>query len=203
MKITNHRLSAEDAIHVESPNRGEAFAAGELDSVILHYTAGASVEEAVEILCDRERQVSAHLVVGRGGELTQLLPFDVIAWHAGESCWGERRSLNRYSIGIEIVNAGQLEPRDGGFANWKGDTYPREEVVEAVHRHQTEPSHWHRFTAAQVAAVEDVCRLLVRDYGIVHILGHDEVAPQRKVDPGPAYPLDLMRARLLPAPPLA
>ena len=71
-----------------------------------------------------------------------------------------------------------------------------------MHRHQTEPTFWHRFTEAQVDVVESVCALLVREYGIIHILGHDEVAPGRKIDPGPAYPLDLLRARVLPAPPV-
>ncbi len=202
MKISNHRLGAE-VTHIESPNRGEPYAAGELDTVIIHYTAGNSVDEAVDILCDQERKVSAHLVVARDGGLTQLLPFDVIGWHAGQSRWGDREGFNRYSIGIEIVNAGRLERQGERFASWKGDEYGPEEVVEAVHRHQTQPSFWHKFTTAQVETVEALCRLLADEYGVVHILGHDEVAPGRKIDPGPAYPLDLLRARVLPPAPLA
>ena len=202
MKINNHRLDADRAGHLESPNQGGPYAAGALDTVIIHYTAGATAAEAIDILCDPLREVSAHLVVDHSGALTQLLPFDGIGWHAGQSRWGERESLNRNSVGIEIVNAGQLEARDGYFASWKGDAYHAAEVVEAVHRHQTEPTFWHRFTEAQVDVVESVCALLVREYGIIHILGHDEVAPGRKIDPGPAYPLDLLRARVLPAPPV-
>ena len=198
MKISNHRLSAEQATHVDSPNRGEAFAVGDLDTVIIHYTAGASVTEAVDILCNPgPSPVSAHLVVGREGDLTQLLPFNVIGWHAGLSSWGGREGFNRCSIGIEIVNAGQLERRGDRFASWKGEEFGPEEVVEAVHRHQTRRSFWHRFTAAQVGAVEELCCLLVREYGLVHILGHEEVAPERKIDPGPAYPLELLRSRSL------
>ena len=200
MKISNHRLGAE-VNHVESPNRGEPFSAGELDTVIIHYTAGASVEEAADILCDEERMVSAHLVVGPDGGLTQLLPFDLIGWHAGQSRWGGRQGFNRHSIGIEIVNAGQLQRQGKRFASWKGEQLGPEEVVQAVHRHQARASYWHRFTPVQVEAVEELCHLLVREYGLRHVLGHDEVAPGRKIDPGPAYPLDLLRARVLPAPP--
>ena len=200
MQIADHRLEGAD--YIESPNQGGPYAPGALDTIIIHYTAGANAESAIQTLCDVDRKVSAHLVVARNGAVTQLLPFNIVGWHAGQSRWGERESLNRNSVGIEIVNAGQLEARDGYFASWKGDAYHAAEVVEAVHRHQTEPTFWHRFTEAQVDVVESVCALLVREYGIIHILGHDEVAPGRKIDPGPAYPLDLLRARVLPAPPV-
>ena len=76
------------------------------DTIIIHYTAGANAESAIHTLCDRERKVSAHLVVGRDGAVTQLLPFNTIGWHAGRSHWRERTSFNQYSIGIEIDNAG-------------------------------------------------------------------------------------------------
>ncbi|MEW6755073.1 MAG: N-acetylmuramoyl-L-alanine amidase [Candidatus Latescibacterota bacterium] len=180
-----------------SPNRGGPFAPGELDTLLIHYTAGGDAASAIEWLCDPERQVSAHLVIGRDGRITQLLPFDVIGWHAGASRWGEREGFNRYSLGIEIDNAGQLEERDGRCVSWFGRQYPPAEVVWGVHRHQTRATPWHRFTATQLIRVEEVCGLLVREYSLHHILGHDEVAPGRKVDPGPAFPLDELRARLL------
>ena len=202
MNIANHRLEGEGIDYRESPNQGGSYAPGALDTIIIHYTAGANAESAIRTLSDTERKVSAHLVVGRDGSVTQMLPFDTVGWHAGVSTWGDREGFNKYSIGIEIDNAGQLEEKDGQYISWFGQAYPPEEVVRGVHRNQTEPTCWHRFPPEQVRVVEELCRLLIDEYDIRHILGHEEIAPDRKIDPGPAFPLDDFRARLL-APPVA
>ncbi len=200
MEIQNHRLVGEGIRHIESPNRGGPYGEGEKDTIIIHYTAGATAEGAIETLCGTERRVSAHLVIGRDGSLAQLLPFDIIGWHAGVSKWGEREGFNKYSIGFEIDNAGQLEEKDGKYISWFGKEYPAEQVVQGVHRNQTQPTYWHSFTEIQVRVVEELCALLIEEYGIKHILGHEEISPDRKIDPGPAFPLDALRARLLPGP---
>ncbi len=205
MNVANHRLA--DTAFIESPNQGGPFAPGLPDTIVIHFTSGASAESAVQTLCDRERRVSAHLVVGRDGRVTQLLPFNIVGWHAGRSRWGERTGLNRYSLGIEVDNAGQLWRRDGRYQSWFGQTYPAAEVVRGTHRNQGLPgahpdilqpvSYWHRYGQIQLQVVEDTCAALIAAYGIRHLLGHEEIAPDRKVDPGPAFPLDEMRARLL------
>ena len=205
MNLSNHRLA--EAAFIESPNQGGPFAPGLPDTIVIHYTAGASAESAIRTLCDRERRVSAHLVVGRDGRMTQLLPFNIVGWHAGRSRWSERTGLNHYSIGIEVDNAGQLRERDGSYQSWFGRTYPEAEVVSGTHRNHGLPgahpdirrpvTYWHRYRQVQLQAVEDTCAELIAAYGIRHILGHEEIAPDRKVDPGPAFPLDAMRARLL------
>lgn len=198
MEIRDHRL--EGVEYRESPNQGGLYEEGALDTIIIHYTAGSNAESAIRTLSDTERKVSAHLVVGRDGVVTQLLPFDVVGWHAGVSKWGQREGFNKYSIGIEIDNAGQLEEKDGQYVSWFGRAYPPEEVVRGVHRNQTQPTYWHRFPEEQIRVVEELCALLVAEYSIRHILGHEEIAPDRKIDPGPAFPLDELRARLLSKP---
>lgn len=200
MRIAGHRLTGDGVEWRESPNQGEPFAPGELDTVILHYTAGANAESAICTLSDLVRQVSAHLVIARDGRVTQLVPFDRIGWHAGVSRWGIREGFNRYALGIEVDNAGQLTYRDGVYTSWFGQAFPESEVVWAVHRNQVRPTPWHRYTVVQLRVVEEVCRLLVETYGIHHLLGHEEIAPERKVDPGPAFPLDALRGRLLAGP---
>ncbi len=198
MNIVNHRL--ENADYIESPNQGGPFAPGALDSIIVHYTAGADSASAIRTLCDVDRKVSAHLVVDRNGTVTQLLPFNVIGWHAGQSRWDGREGFNKFSIGIEIDNAGELEERDGRYESWFGREYPAEDVVRGTHRNQTFESFWHRYTPEQLRVVEVLCTALIAEYDIQYILGHEEVAPDRKVDPGPAFPLDKIRARLLGSP---
>ncbi len=196
MYIDNHHLK--DVRYIASPNQGGPFAPGAPDTIIIHYTASASAESAIRTLCDSERKhkVSAHLVVARDGSVTQLLPFDIIGWHAGASEWGTRSGFNKYALGIEIDNAGQLCERGGRYESWFGRAYPPAEVVRGVHRNQATASYWHCYTDEQLAQVEAICVALIEHYGIQYILGHEEIAPSRKVDPGPAFPLDALRARL-------
>ena len=69
MQIADHRLDGAD--YIESPNQGGPYAPGALDTIIIHYTAGANAESAIQTLCDVDRKVSAHLVVARNGAVTQ------------------------------------------------------------------------------------------------------------------------------------
>ncbi|MFC1527061.1 N-acetylmuramoyl-L-alanine amidase, partial [Candidatus Latescibacterota bacterium] len=203
MRIHDHQLLGEGIRQEASPNRGGAFASGRADTIVIHYTAGDNAESAIATLSDPERRVSAHLVVGRDGAISQLLPFDTVGWHAGASEWRGRTRLNQYSIGIEIDNAGQLEDRDGHCVSWFGREYPEAEVTWGVHRNQDDLTPWHRFPYEQIRVVEELCSLLIAEYGIEEIVGHEEIAPGRKIDPGPAFPLDEIRRRLLrPSPPV-
>lgn len=202
MRIDSHRLVGEGISHSPSPNQGGPFASGTADALILHFTAGDGAQWAIDKLCDPTPgdRVSAHLVVGRDGEVTQLLPFDTIAWHAGDSTWGGRTGFNNFSLGIEIDNAGRLQPQGDHFVSWKGSQYAAADAVQGVHRNETEPSWWHRYPATQLEVVTSLCELLTSTYSMHWILGHEEISPQRKQDPGPAFPLDDLRQRLLAAP---
>jgi N-acetylmuramoyl-L-alanine amidase len=142
-------------------------------------------------------KASAHLVVGRQGEVRQLVPFNLISWHAGASKFQERTGLNRFSIGIEIDNAGRLTKSGEKYVSWFGRKYTADEVIEATHRNETTPSFWHVYEEEQIDCVYKICRALIGNYSISHIVGHEEISPRRKTDPGPAFPLDKLRQRLL------
>lgn len=197
MQIAKHFLK--DAARQDSPNHSGKFAGGRPDSVIIHYTAGSSAESSVRTLCKPNGNASAHLVVGRDGSVTQLVPFDTIAWHAGRSSYKGRDGFNKYSIGIEIDNAGRLTRSGNSYAAWFGRKYDVDDVVEAVHRNESETSFWHAYSEEQIQAVSEICEALIETYPIEMILGHEEIAPKRKSDPGPAFPLDKMREHLLMA----
>lgn len=197
MEIKNHILKGKNIVVQNSPNHGGKFAEGALDTIIIHYTAGSSAESSVKTLCNPKIKASAHLVVGRDGSITQLVPFNTIAWHAGKSSHQGRVGLKKYSIGIEIDNAGRLTKSGTSYAAWFGRKYDVEDVVEAVHRNESALSYWHAYTEEQIASVNDICEELIETYQINSILGHEEIAPQRKSDPGPAFPLDKFREHLL------
>jgi N-acetylmuramoyl-L-alanine amidase len=193
----NHILKGDGVTFKKSPNHGDAFGTDLPDTIIVHYTADNSAESSVEALCDPKTKASAHLVIGRDGRITQLVPFDTIAWHAGKSTYRGRTGFNKYSIGIELDNAGRLTKSGGGYHAWFGKAYSEAEVVEAVHRNESTPTFWHLYTEAQIAVVHEVCVNLVETYRITSILGHEEISPSRKSDPGPAFPLDKLRERVL------
>ena len=112
MKNSDSRLLDDDGnpmSYAPFPNTSGVFGSGDLESVIVHYTAGCDAAPSVSALCDAGRKAFENLVVGRDGYVTQLVDFDTIAWHARKSAYGNRIGLNRYSIGIEIDNSGRLE----------------------------------------------------------------------------------------------
>ena len=201
MKISNHRLIADHGQslrHVETPNLGGMMTP---ELLVIHYTAGSSAEGAVAWLCNPAARASAHLVIGRDGSLTQLAPFNRIAWHAGRSLWAGRSNVNSCSIGIELDNAGRLERVGECWRSSIGQReYPDNQVLIANHQHDrpgTPPCGWHRYSQAQLAAAGEVGMLLVREYALKDVVGHDDIAPGRKSDPGPAFPLASFRALLL------
>jgi len=200
MKIQRHRLTGTGVSFVESPNHGGSFASPLPDTLVIHFTAGASLNSSVRSLCDPASKASAHAVVGREGAIVQLVPFDVIAWHAGASTLGARTGLNKFSIGIEIDNAGRLTPTAAGdFVTWFGKRVQKRDAIQAMHRNETSLSWWHTYTQRQIELVFELAGLLARTYPIRTIVGHEEIAPGRKSDPGPAFPLDRLRDRILGA----
>jgi len=197
MNIAHHKLDKKFAVVDEVNKTSGTFASGLPDTIVIHYTAGSTAASAITTLKEDGVPASAHIVVDTDGSLTQLVPFNKIAWHAGKSAWLERNGLNKYSIGIEIVNAGRLEKNGNVWRSWFGKTYSEDEVVRAVHRNESDPTWWHCFTEKQVEVVYELCKTIMERYDIRFILGHEEISPGRKIDPGPAFPLDKIRDRLL------
>ena len=127
-----------------------------------------------------------------------MLPTNKIGWHAGKSHYKGRSGLNRYSIGIELDNAGQLKPRgDGTYESWFGNVYRESEVIAAQHPNQSVLGYWHKYTDIQIASTISLCKVLCEHYPISVVVGHDEIAPSRKVDPGPAFPMHQIREQVL------
>lgn len=194
--VSNHKLQGSGVDFVQSPNTGGKMGAGLPDTIIIHYTAGPSASSAIRTFKDDDANVSAHIVLDFDGKITQMVDFDTVAWHAGKSQLGSRSGFNKYSIGIEIVNAGLLEKDSDGYESWWGKNYPESEVLKAVHRNGGGAKYWHKFTDAQIEATTQLCIALKEAYGIKYIYGHEEISPGRKVDPGPAFPLDTMRGEV-------
>jgi N-acetylmuramoyl-L-alanine amidase len=142
-----------------SPNHGERKLGGKPDMIVLHYTGMADTESAVAKLCSPANEVSAHYVVMEDGYILQCVPEARRAWHAGTSVWEGESDINSCSIGIEIANPGHSHG------------YPD-------------------FPKRQIAAVTALCRSIYTRHRIPawRVLGHSDVAPARKQDPGEKFP---------------
>ncbi len=165
-----HRLA--DTRYVASPNCNLRPAGISIDLLVIHNISlpagqfgGDYIEQLFTNCLDchahpdfddlRGVEVSSHLLINRGGEVTQFVPFNLRAWHAGRSLFGDRENCNDFSIGIE------LEGTDNCL-----------------------------YTEQQYQALVAVTRQLMRDYPAITvdtIVGHSDIAPGRKTDPGPAF----------------
>jgi N-acetylmuramoyl-L-alanine amidase len=141
--------------------------------VVLHYTGMVDAASAFRRLTDPEAKVSAHYMVNEDGQVVQLVEEDKRAWHAGKSYWRGVTDINSASIGIELVNPG--------------------------HEHGYRP-----FPEEQMAALLTLMMGIVPRYGITrgNIVGHSDIAPSRKEDPGELFDWErLAKLRLaLPRP---
>lgn len=141
-----------------SPNHNARPGGRAPDLVVLHYTGMRSAAEALERLCDPAAQVSAHYLIEEDGRVWHLVPEERRAWHAGLSCWQGERDVNGLSVGIELVNPGH----EFGYR---------------------------AFPPAQMEALATLLDRVVRRCGIPprRIVGHADVAPARKQDPGELF----------------
>jgi AmpD protein len=167
--------------HVPSPNCDERPAGMALDLIVVHGISlppgqfgngwidrffcnelPADADPYFATICDLE--VSAHVLIGRDGTLTQFVPFAKRAWHAGRSSFCGRSACNDFSVGLELEGTDDLP-----------------------------------YTAAQYAALAAVIEALRRGYPSLReaeVVGHSDIAPGRKTDPGPGFDWDELRRRL-------
>lgn len=198
MNIKKHLLyhdNGHQVRYVETPNKSGKIKPSYL---LMHYTAVTSAESTIDWFKREEAQVSAHLLIDRDGTITQFAPFNVKTWHAGRSNWGAIVGLNTHSIGIELVNGGKLMKNENTwFCPLDRKKIPTDEVHYAIHKNEQHAEGWQDYTQVQLDVAMKVGALLANQYGLKDVLGHDDVSPFRKTDPGPAFPMDSFRSRVL------
>ena len=127
--------------------------------IIFHYTGMKNESEAIERLTSIKSKVSSHYLIKNNGEIVVMVPDLYEAWHAGISYWKNFKSLNKSSIGIEISNPGHN-------------------------------SNYNKFSKKQIQSIKKLSKFLIKKYKIdkKNILGHSDIAPDRKKDPGEKFP---------------
>lgn len=145
--------------YIKSPNFNERKGVHKITYLILHYTAMTTHREAIEYMCEKKNKVSAHFLVSKKGEIYHLVDLNKRAWHAGSSYWKGLTDLNSNSIGIEIDNSGHFKNNEN-------------------------------YCYKQIKSLCDLIIKLKKDYNIkpFNVLGHSDIAPFRKIDPGEKFP---------------
>ena len=149
-------------IQIPSPNfdaRAPIGQAAAVSHIILHYTDMPDAQAALDRLCDPQAKVSAHYLIRRDGQVFQLVDEADRAWHAGVSFWSGEADMNSASIGIELDH--------DGHENGTMTAFPKVQIQ------------------ALIALLEDI--VVRHDIDPRHILGHSDIAPGRKIDPGEAF----------------
>jgi len=136
--------------------------------IIIHYTGMKSEKAAIDRLTNIQSEVSSHYFINKNGSITLLVPELYIAWHAGKSKWKDKSFLNKNSIGIEITNPG--------------------------HRFE-----YKNFTNKQINSIVILIKYLLNKYKISrkNVLGHSDIAPDRKKDPGEKFPWEHLAKKKL------
>ena len=131
--------------------------------IIFHYTGMKKESEAINRLTDIQSEVSSHYLIKNNGNILTLVPDLYEAWHAGRSSWGNYKSLNQNSIGIEITNSGH----EFGYK---------------------------KFSKKQIFSILKLSKFLMKKYKISskNILGHSDIAAERKKDPGEKFPWEYL-----------
>ena len=200
MKVKNHRLYGDDGRAVAfdaTPNKSSrGLTGGKPKFVIIHYTAGGSARSAINTFNNKKSQASAHIVIGHDGAITQMARFNERCWHAGRSEWGSINGLNSHSVGIEIANWGPLMGEVGNWKSWVGTSVPDNRVLRAKHKNENTRRGWEVYDPEQVESCVSMVRAIADAYGLGpdDILGHDDISPGRKTDPGPAWDMKRFRA---------
>ena len=131
--------------------------------IVIHYTGMQSEVDALNRLTDLKSKVSCHYLINEKGKILSIVPDNYTAWHAGKSRWGKLSSLNKYSFGIELVNPGH----NFGYK---------------------------KFGKKQISALIQLIKKLIKKYNInkKNIVGHSDIAPLRKKDPGEKFPWKIL-----------
>ena len=150
----------------KSPNFDKRKNNQQLKYLILHYTAMETYKEALDYMCKKKNKVSAHFLVTKKGEIYYLVDTNHRPWHAGNSYWKGSEDLNSSSIGIEIDNSGH-------------------------HIYNEE------YNYLQIQSLCGLIKKLIKKYEIKQqdILGHSDIAPFRKIDPGEKFPWDQLNKK--------
>ncbi|HEV7333161.1 MAG TPA: N-acetylmuramoyl-L-alanine amidase [Flavisolibacter sp.] len=177
LSLVNDFITGKGTEYMLSYNAKERLEQDALTTIVLHCSFSPSLKGTATFLSDTIRgRSSAHLLIDRNGKVIQQVPFTFISYHSN-------KHYNKSSIGIELINYGELKRTDTGYVS-----VFRRKVTNTKVVCNNEGICWEEYSPAQIETAYKICKLLVSKYSIGNIVGHSEI-DKGKPDPGPFFPL--------------
>lgn len=173
---------------------------GQARGLVVHFTAGRfdkGKESALNTMRWLGKSGLGCLVMDTNGNIykSKDQDLDQVAWHAGKSSWKGKSGISRYCIGMEICCAGKL---DVDNKSWYGLQIPTNQARVVDKKDNVQAGHYHKYTVAQEEALFNFCKWQMQvnpDFDVDWVVGHDEIAPRRKNDPGGSFSMTMPEFR--------
>lgn len=187
-----------EIVKPEMKTRGK-YPKGYPEGAVVHFTAGATAESSLS--WGREQGL-CFFVIDKSGRILQSFPLNRWGYHAGESSWKGLGAVSKRFVGIELDCGGRLQHRaDGELITWFGRVVPKEQSRTVLNLDNQKAGTYEKYTAQQEDALIMLLKWLKRNnhavFRFANVVGHDEIAPSRKDDPGGALSMTMPELRKL------
>ncbi|MEL7145833.1 MAG: N-acetylmuramoyl-L-alanine amidase [Bacteroidota bacterium] len=201
MKLINHSLNA---LHQSQDQPGFDQGSSALRRAALERVEMIIIKSTTNQLLNNSGHINGtttnsptHVLIDRDGLVTQFIPFNEQIPVAIAGSWEGIKNLASRSIILTFVNHGRLQKQGENFVSTEEVSVEKTDVFTGIHQNEESLSYWQKFTDSQVTIAEKIIRCLTSAYQVKYILGYEEVCPGLQTDPGPAFPLEIMRRKVI------
>lgn len=206
MELVNHSLILTNQLtyEVADSGNGEAVAIAERQPEVMESVDMILIKSGTNQLTHNTGYINgnnveshAHILINRDGLVSQFIPFNEKIAHPIEGSWEGIKDLASKSVTIMFENYGRLVKQGEDYVSACGHTIETTDVFTGIHQNEESLSYWQKFTESQIQLAEKIIRCLSSAYQVKYILGYEEVCPGLQTDPGPAFPLEIMRRKIM------
>ena len=201
MELIDHSLNATHT-HQVKPGFGYGSQAPmqaaleRVDMIIIKSTTNQTINASGNINGNIPTSPT-HVLIDRDGLVTQFIPFNQQLPTTISGSWDGLKDLTSRSIILTFVNHGRLQKQNEQFVAADGVALDKTDVFTGIHQNEESLSYWQKFTDSQIAVAEKIIHCLTSAYQVKYILGYEEVCPGLQTDPGPAFPLEIIRRKVM------
>ncbi|MBC7826839.1 MAG: N-acetylmuramoyl-L-alanine amidase [Chitinophagaceae bacterium] len=189
--VDNNLVNGKTVTQISGAKKGGVMS--EIKTIVIHASMSNSLKSVIAFQTEASSQASEHIIIDRNGEITQLVPLNLAAYHAGQSTYNGER-LNQTSIAISLINCGRVQKQGDYYLSLVDKAQlPANRVQAAYYKSDNAETYWEIYPPAQINALMELCKLLKENYNITAIIGHDEV-DNSKLEPGPLFPMQKLRS---------
>lgn len=200
MKLIDHTLIQNGSpLHQATsslPSGRRRKALESVDLVIIR-TSQDQLTQHTDHINEHIVEPTSHVLINRDGLIIQSIPFNEQVGKPLQGSWEGMGDLTSRSVVIALQNSGRLSKTADIYSSSCGRSFDATEVFTGIHQNEESLSYWQKFSESQIQVAEKIIRCLASTYQVKYILGNEEVCPGLKTDPGPAFPLEILRRKIM------